>query len=313
VKPFLVVNPQSAGGATQRHFDAISQAVREAVGDCAHAFTERPLHAAELTRKALSEGHDLVIAVGGDGTINEVVNGFFAEPRSPEEPPKPLKPGAALGVLPRGTGGDLRRTIGLDSDLSRCAARLKGEKVAIDVGRADFVRDDGKPASRYFINVAEVGVGAKVVDIANASSKVLGGKLTFMLASVRALVGWRDVPIRFSLDGGPFEETAVTAFAIANGRYFGGGMMVAPDAKLSDGLFHITIWRGFTLADFALKSGSMYDGSHIKLKGTQTRTARTVRLEPVGAQPVSIEVDGERIGRLPATFTVLPGALHLVS
>lgn len=313
MKPFLVVNPQSAGGATQRHFDSIAQAVRNAVGECGHAFTERPLHAVELTRKALSEGHDLVIAVGGDGTINEVVNGFFAEPRSPDDPPRPLKPGAAFAVLPRGTGGDLRRTIGLDADLSRCAARLKGEKAAVDVGRVDFVADDGKPASRYFINVAEVGVGARVVDIANASSKVLGGKLTFMLASVRALVGWRDVPIRFSLDGGPFEETAVTTFAIANGRYFGGGMMVAPDAKLSDGLFHVTIWRGFTLTDFALKSGSMYDGSHIKLKGTQTRTARTVRLEPGGSQPVSIEVDGERIGRLPATFTVLPGALHLVS
>jgi len=312
MRPFLVINPQSAGGATQRHFDTISQAVREAVGECAHAFTERPLHAAELTRKALAEGCDLVIAVGGDGTINEVVNGFFEEPRQ-DKPSKPVKPGAALGVLPRGTGGDLRRTIGLDGDVRRSASRLKGEKAAIDVGRVDFTGDDGRPASRYFINVAEVGVGAKVVEIANASSKVLGGKLTFMLASVRALVGWRDLPIRFSLDGGPFEETSVTTFAIANGRYFGGGMMVAPEAKLSDGLFHVTIWRGFTLADFAFKSGSMYDGSHIKLKGTETRTARTVRLEAAGSEAVGVEVDGERIGRLPATFTVLPGALHLVS
>ena len=312
MKPFLVVNPQSAGGATQRHFDTISQAVRNAVGECAHAFTERPLHAAEITRKALNAGHDLVIAVGGDGTINEVVNGFFEEPRS-SEPPRPIKPGAALAVLPRGTGGDLRRTIGLDSDLWRCVARLKGEKAAIDVGRVDFTGEDGEPGSRYFINVAEVGVGARVVDIANASSKVLGGKLTFMLASVRALVGWRDLPIRFSLDGGPFEETSVTTFAIANGRYFGGGMMVAPEAKISDGLFHITIWRGFTLADFAFKSGTMYDGSHTRLPNTSTRTARTVRLEPGGSEPVAIEVDGEKIGRLPATFTVLPAALQLVS
>ena len=121
MKPFLVVNPKSAGGATQRHFDTISQAVRNAVGECPHAFTERPLHAAELTRKALGQGHDLVIAVGGDGTINEVVNGFFEEPRQGAES-RPLKPGAALGVLPRGTGGDLRRTIGLDADVQRSAA-----------------------------------------------------------------------------------------------------------------------------------------------------------------------------------------------
>ncbi|MGZ6143961.1 MAG: diacylglycerol/lipid kinase family protein [Myxococcales bacterium] len=312
MKPFLVVNPQSAGGATARHFDTIFQAVTNAVGACQHAFTERPLHASELTRKALGEGHDLVIAVGGDGTINEVVNGFFEEPK-PGVPPKALKPGAALGVLPRGTGGDLRRTIGLDGDVWRSAGRLKGEKASLDVGRVDYVDDAGAPRSRYFVNVAEVGVGARVVDIANASSKVLGGKLTFMLASVRALIGWKDLPIRASLDGGPAEEMSVTTFAIANGRYFGGGMMVAPEASLSDGLFHITIWTGFTLADFAFKSGTMYDGSHTRLKNTRTRTARTVHLEAAGTEPVGVEVDGERIGRLPATFTILPGALHLVS
>src|SRR2546426_11584238 len=106
MNPFLVVNPRSANGATARHFDSLSQAVRNAVGECAHAFTERPMHAAELTRKALSEGHDLVIAVGGDGTINEVVNGFFEEPITGQES-RAIKPGAALGILPQGTGGDL--------------------------------------------------------------------------------------------------------------------------------------------------------------------------------------------------------------
>ena len=311
MKPFIVVNPRSSGGATARHFDTIAQAVRNAVGDCAHAFTERPMHAAALTRTALAGGHDLVVAVGGDGTINEVVNGFFEEAR-PGVPSKPLRPGAALGVLPRGTGGDLRRSIGLDGDVFRSAARLKGERAAIDVGRVDYQDDDGRPAARHFINVGEVGVGARVVDLANSSSKILGGKLTFMLASMRALIGWRDLEIRASFDGGPPEDLSVTTFAIANGRYFGGGMMVAPEARLDDGQFHITIWSGFTLKDFVLKSAAMYDGTHVKLPGTRTRAARTVRLEARGSAPVGIEVDGERIGRLPATFTVLPGALHLV-
>jgi len=310
VKTFLVVNPRSAGGATARHFDTIVQAVRNALGDCAHAFTERPMHATELTRQALVE-HDLIVAVGGDGTINEVVNGFFEEPR-PGVPAKAIRPGASLGVLPRGTGGDLRRTIGLDGDLWRCVARLKGERGAVDVGRVDYQDDEGRPASRYFINVAEVGVGAKVVEIANASSKVLGGKLTFMLASMRALAGWRDLDIRVSVDGGPLEDHSVTTFAIANGRFFGGGMMVAPEARFDDGLFHLTLWKGFTLLDFVLKQGAMYDGSHVHLEGTTTRTAKTVRIESASKDPVAIEVDGERIGRLPAIFSLLPGALHLV-
>jgi len=311
LKPFLVINPRSANGATARHLDGIARAVRNVLGDVAHAFTEGAMHGAALTREALRAGHDLIVAVGGDGTINEVVNGFF-QPARPGEPPRPIKPSAALALLPRGTGGDLRRTLGFDRDLKRCAARLNGDRAAVDVGRVDYLAEDGLAASRYFINVGEVGVGARVVEIANRSSKRLGGKVTFMLASLRALLGWRDLRIAVSFDGGPAEDLSVTALVIANGKYFGGGMMVAPEARLDDGQFHVTIWSGYRLSDFVLKSGSMYDGSHVNLKGTRTRTARTVRVEPKGPGPVGIEVDGERLGRLPATFTLLPGALLLV-
>ena len=311
MKPFLVVNPRSANGATARHFDAILRAVRSAIGDAKHVFTERAMHAADLTRAALKAGYDLIVAVGGDGTMNEVVNGFF-QPARPGEPAKPVRSGAALAMLPRGTGGDLRRSVGLDRDLDRCAARLAGESGAVDVGRVDYVADDGSEASRYFINVGEVGVGARVVDIANRSSKRLGGRVTFVLASLRALAGWHDQRVRASFDGGPAEDLSVTSMAIANGKYFGGGMMVAPEALLDDGKFHVTIWSGYGLTDFVFKSGSMYDGSHVNLKGTRTRTARTVRVDPAGSESVDIEVDGERVGRLPATFTILPGALQLV-
>jgi diacylglycerol kinase family enzyme len=241
-----------------------------------------------------------------------VVNGFFEEPQ-PGQDARPMRAGAALGILPQGTGGDLRRTIGLDDNLRSSAPRLANESRAIDVGRVDYQDDDGRPASRYFINVAEVGVGAKVVDIVNTSSKVLGGKATFMLASMRALIGWKDLAVRASFDGGPLEALSVTTLAIANGRYFGGGMMVAPQARLDDGLFHVTIWSRYTLADFVLKSGAMYDGTHTKWDRTRTLSARTVRLEPGGSEKVGLEVDGEGIGCLPATFTVLPGALRLVS
>src|SRR4051812_30128 len=110
MKPFLIVNPRSANGATGKQFDQIAAAVRSSVGDHGHAFTERPMHAAELARKAIEDGHDLVIAVGGDGTINEVVNGFFGEAR-PGETPKAVNPDASLAVLPRGTGGDFRKTL----------------------------------------------------------------------------------------------------------------------------------------------------------------------------------------------------------
>ena len=311
-RPFLVVNPRSAAGATGRHFDDIAAAVRGAIGDHDHAFTARPLHAAELTRAALRAGADLIIAAGGDGTINEVVNGFFEEP-VPGQPDQPIRPGAALAVVPRGTGGDLRRTIGLDGDLLKSAARLKGTRRPIDVGRCDFTAEDGQTRSRYFINVADAGVGAEVVRIANQSSKVLGGQLTFTLASLRALFGWSDLPMKASIDGGPADERHVTTFSIANGRYFGGGMMVAPEAKLDDGLFHVTVWTGFGVLDFARYGGQLRDGTHVKLKGTRTSSGKTVRLEPGAGKPAGVELDGELVGRLPATFTLLPGAIELLS
>ena len=300
-RPFLVVNPRSAAGATGRHFDDIAAAVRGALGDHDHAVTARPFHAA-----------DLIIAAGGDGTINEVVNGFFEEAR-PGEPAKAIHPGAALAVVPRGTGGDLRRTIGLDGDLKKSAARLKGSLRAIDVGRCDFTTAEGDTRSRYFINVADAGVGAEVVRIANESNKALGGQLTFTLASLRALFGWSDLAMRASIDGGPVDERPVTTFSIANGRYFGGGMMVAPDAKLDDGLLHVTVWSGFGVLDFARYGGQLRDGTHVKLKGTRTASGKSVRLEPGSGKVANVELDGELVGRLPATFTVLPGAIELLS
>jgi diacylglycerol kinase (ATP) len=313
-KNFLIVNPRSAGGSTGRHFDDIAAAARAAVGQCDHVFTERPRHAEELTREALRRGARLVVAVGGDGTINEVVNGFFETP-VPGEDPRLVGEGAALGILPRGTGGDLRRTLELDPDLRKCGPRLAGSRKAIDVGRVEFVAPGGERAARYFVNVGEAGIGADVVTLANRGSKALGGKLTFKIASLRALAGWKDVAIRYSLDGGPFEEAQVTTFAVANGRFFGGGMQVAPSARLDDGLFAITVWTGYGLSDFVLKSASMYDGSHVKLSGTRTFVARTVRLEPSARSttPIGIEVDGEPIGTLPATFSVVPRGIHLVS
>jgi YegS/Rv2252/BmrU family lipid kinase len=313
-KPFLIVNPRSANGATGRHFDDIASAVREQLGDHDHAFTERMLHATTLARDALRAGAELIIATGGDGTINEVVNGFFEEAQ-PGVEPKLVRPGAALAVLPRGTGGDFRRTMGLDGDLRKSARHLRGERRPLDVGRVEFLDHDGKPAARYFVNVAGCGVDADIVDIANNSSKMLGGKLSFMIASLRGLAGWSDVSVRATLDDRPPEDLMITSFSVANGKYFGGGMMVAPDARLDDGLFHVTIWSNFGFKTFVLKSGVLYDGSHVKLPGTRIDSAKKIRLEPGPKEGKIglIELDGEPVGKLPATYTILPGAISLVS
>ena len=303
MRTFLVVNPESAGGATGRRWPEIRAEVLRALGDGAeHAFTERPMHAAALTAEALRKGFRRIVAVGGDGTLNEVVNGFFqAEGGVP--------PDACIALVPRGTGGDFRRTFGLNGSLRETCARLRGEVRPLDIGRVRFTRPDGTPGERYFVNVASFGVSGQVDRAVNSGSKLLGGKVSFFVASVRTLVGWRDQAVRIRVDGGPEESLAITTLAVANGQYFGGGMRVAPEADPSDGQFDVTIWSGYHLKDFALKSASVYDGRHVRWAGT--RTLRCRRLEATSDEEVLLYVDGEQPGRLPATFELLPGALRL--
>jgi YegS/Rv2252/BmrU family lipid kinase len=303
MRTFLVVNPQSAGGTTGRRWPEIRAEVLRAVGDGAeHAFTERPMHAAALTAEALKSGFRRIVAVGGDGTLNEVVNGFFQDGSgAPAD--------ACLALVPRGTGGDFRRTFGLNGSLRECCQRLAGEVRPLDVGRIRFTRPDGSPGSRYFVNVASFGVSGKVDQAVNSGSKALGGKVSFFIASVRTLLGWRDQQVRIRVDGGPEESLAITTLAVANGQYFGGGMRVAPEADPSDGQFDVTIWSGYHLKDFALKSASVYDGSHVRWAGT--RTLRCRRLEAASDEEVLLDVDGEQPGRLPASFELLPGALRI--
>jgi diacylglycerol kinase (ATP) len=303
VKPHLIVNPASANGRTGRHFDAIARAVRTAVGDFDCAFTRAPGDGAALAREAARAGAQLVVAVGGDGTASEVVDGLAPGARSDRA--------ATFGFIPRGTGGDLKRTLGWPDDLARAALLLAGgcERV-IDLGRVDYVGHDGRPASRHFANVAGFGVAGQVVRAVERAPKVLGGKVAFMVASARALAGWSDQRVRWRADGGPWREERITSVAICNGRYFGGGMMVAPDAQIDDGIFDVTVWKGFGLTDFMVKKGMLYDGTHVRLPNTERLRATVIEAEPAQDEPVLLDVDGEQPGRLPARFTLLPAVLR---
>jgi YegS/Rv2252/BmrU family lipid kinase len=303
MRTFLVVNPRSANGDTGRRWPDISAAVAKSVGDVGSAFTDAPMHAAALTAEALGKGYRCIVAVGGDGTLNEVVNGFFHTKGGPPAD-------ACLALIPRGTGGDFRRTFGWSSDLRAACARIRGEETrSLDVGRVSFFDGEGRTGHRYFVNVASFGVSGQVDKEVNRASKGLGGKATFFLASVKAMWRYRDQRVRLRLDGGAWQEQPITTVAVANGQYFGGGMRVAPTADPSDGTFEVTVWSGYTLVDFALKSRRIYNGTHTQLPGT--RTFRTRLLEAESDEEVLLDVDGEQPGRLPVRVELLPGALRL--
>lgn len=303
MKTFFVVNPHSANGSTGRRWASYAAVIARSLQDFGVEFTKGPMHARDIARTALLAGYECVVAVGGDGTINEVVNGFFDAGR-------PIRPTAALGVLPRGTGGDFRRTFEWDTDFELAVRRLKTpETRPFDVGQCDFIDLHGNPARRYFANVCSFGVSGMVDQEVARTSKALGGKLSFMVGSLKALARYRDRKVRVAFDAGPSQELSVTTLSVCNGRYFGGGMKIAPQADVSDGLFDITIWSGFGLSDFVLKNSAIYSGRHVELPGTQTKQCQRIHAE--SDEEVLIDCDGEQPGRLPCTMTVLPSAIRL--
>ncbi|HUL58561.1 MAG TPA: diacylglycerol kinase family protein [Anaeromyxobacteraceae bacterium] len=303
MRPFLIVNPASANGRTGRHFDAIARAVRGALGEFEALFTTCRGDGARLAREAVGAGGDLVVAVGGDGTASEVIDGIAAAPG---------RDVAQFGFIPRGTGSDFRRSVGLPADVGGAARALANPRTSrIDLGRITYLGHDGRPQVRHFANVAGCGVAGLVVRKVEQGTKAFGGKVSFMIASARALLEYQDQPVRWRADGGPWTEQRITSLSVCNGRWFGGGMLVAPEARIDDGQFDVVIWSGLGLRDFITKKRMLYDGTHVRLPNTRVLRAREVEVEPVGGAQVLLDVDGEQPGMLPARFTLLPGALEV--
>ncbi len=306
MKTFFVVNPKSANGSTGKRWGELVGTIARALPDFGVEFTKAPMDAVDLTRRAIESGYECVVAVGGDGTINEVTNGFFRDG-------KPINAQAALGVLPRGTGGDFRRTFEWDTDFEAAVQRLKTPDTRpFDVGLAEYRNHAGAVERRYFANIFSFGVSGQVTDEVNRGSKALGGKISFMWGSLKALSKYTDQQVKITIDGQPPLITPITTVAVANGRYFGGGMKVAPSADVSDGIFEITIWSGYGLSDFVFKSAGVYSGAHIGWKGTTALKGREVKVETVDpAARVLVDCDGEQPGQLPCTIKLLPGAIRL--
>jgi YegS/Rv2252/BmrU family lipid kinase len=300
---FLVLNPASAGGRTHRNWPAI----RAALGTAGVTFdlhrTTAEGDATHAVRDALAGGYRTILVVGGDGTLNEAVNGFF-DPAG-----DPIGGEASIALLPSGTGGDFRRVAGIPSGLD-AAARLiaSGSQRSIDVGRVDF--DGG--TRRFFINIADCGMGGEVVARINRSSHKRGGvrgSAMFLGASLATLWGYTSRVARVTVDG-VTSERDVRSVVIANGRYFGGGMRVAPDAELDDGRFDVVI-IGETGRTRALTGiPSLYRGRHVRRREVEVHRARVVRVSCEDA-PMLFDVEGEQVGTTPATLTCLPSAIRI--
>ena len=302
-----IVNPHSMGDRTATNWPNMLSRLTAALGTVDFVFTDAPMAAKHLTRQALKDGVDQIIAVGGDGTVNEVVNGFF-------EKGEPINPDAVLAILPSGTGGDLRRTLTLPDTREAQIERIaRGEIRRIDLGKVTY-RDDatGEQVVRYFDNIASFGLSGLADRIVNGLkySKRLGGKFAFQWGMIKALASYRRQPVRLRVDEAFDQVVNVTTTAVCNGRYFGGGMHMAPNALPDDGLFDVIIVADVGPIELLTKSRSIYSGNHLRYNKVTALRGRKITATPVrGAGPVLLDIDGEAPGRLPATFEILPRAL----
>jgi YegS/Rv2252/BmrU family lipid kinase len=302
-RPYAVVNPRAALGKSRRLWPRLYQELSRTLGVFPWDWTERPLHASTLVRNALGEGRDLIICVGGDGTLNEVVNGFFGEQRS-------LSRQAALAVVPCGSGGDFRRSLGLSGSVrSAVAALLAGDTREADVGRLSYRSFSGEVADRFFVNIASFGLSARVAHLVSRQPSCLGGSGRFFLATVQALLSHKDEHVNLEVDGEPVPPQILKTAAVANGRFFGGGMQIAPHALIDDGLLDLVLLGAVGLRDFLVWGPRLYRGRHLAHPCVHYRKVSTV--SATGPASVMVEVDGEPIGTLPTTFSLLPRALRV--
>jgi YegS/Rv2252/BmrU family lipid kinase len=306
--PLLIVNPMSAGGATGRMFASMRATVEARLGAVDVEMTRSGGHAAELARKGADEGRPLIVAVGGDGTFSETVNGILAA-----EKPCPV------GLIGAGTGGDFRKTLGLEHRLDKYLdAIASGATRSIDVGKARFRGKDGRDKDHYFVNILSAGMGGLVDQYVATGSRLLGGTMAYFMASTKALFRIKPGTVRFELTtpDGKAETRELPGYmmAVCNGQYFGSGMHVAPMAKIDDGRFEVVVMNAPNKVAFAVTSQAIYDGKHLASKDVTHFSCTKVHMDLVNEEARStflLDVDGEPLGGLPLTVEVMPGAITL--
>jgi len=294
----FLVNPASDNGATGKRWPELAHRAAMLGLSGESLLSERPEHMIELAERAARGGAELVVAVGGDGTLNETINGLMRAGRTTE-----------LATIPIGTGMDFVRTYRIPTRFEDAVRTAKdGATRTIDVGLVHYRTWAGEEAERYFGNVGSVGMSAAVARRANDMSKVLGGRATFFYALVRVFLEWQNTVIDIDLDG-ERRSARMHDVIVANGQYHGGAMWLAPDARPDDGLFDVLLIGDVTKLDFATTAPKLYRGTHLAHPKVDLERARSVS---VGAgERLPIELDGEQVGTTPVRFDVVPGALRV--
>jgi diacylglycerol kinase (ATP) len=300
----VILNPTAGQGRARAKLSEIERALAKHEGRSEILLTHGPGHAADLARAAHAEGVNVIAVVGGDGTLNEVVQAYVGPDGEP-------RPGPDLALIPCGTGGDFRRTMGVHSDVEVAVARaVDGQRREVDLGVLRFEPHAGFSPIRGFINVASFGLSGAVDAVVKNVPSILGGKAAFLVATVRAMARYKNPSVRVKVDGEVWLEGPSMTVAMGNGRYFGGGMMIAPEADPSDGKLSVVSLGDLRRRDAVALTGKIYAGTHIREHGVRSTSGVRIEAEAVHAwAEVLLDVDGEQPGKLPVVATIHRAAL----
>ena len=305
LKTQVIVNPESNKGRTRRRWSQIKEALKFFLKEFKYEFTEKPFQAIDISRAAIREGSELIVGVGGDGTMNEIANGFF-------DGRTIINPDSVMGIVPSGTGCDFIRSLHIPSNLKKAMQVItQAPSPTIDIGIARFRSPEGSFEERYFLNVADFGFGGEVLERMNRV-RAKRKAASYLKSTLATFLQYKNKRMRIIVDGKEIPQGEYLIGAISNGRIFGKGMKIAPEARLDDELFDIILVRGMKIWEFLRNVWKIYAGTHLShpkitfIKGT--------KIEAIPEDPdedILIEIDGEQVGKLPATFEIIPRSLSV--
>ena len=300
----IVVNPIAGSGKAKDVAKALQQKIKLlSVSECQFTFTKEKEDAISITRKAIAEGASLVVSIGGDGTINEVINGFFIDG-------VPMNDKCELAILDGGTGSSFSRIIhGKRTVNQQIETLFHSKTVALDLGLVNYNDFSGKQVCRIFANECQTGIGTRVVSMVGKTSKLFGGRIAFGFASTIQAIGMKPQKLKIAYDDEPFQKISLLGLVVGNGWECAGGMKLTPDANLTDGFFDVLSISEMGLVKRLLNLSKVYSGKHLLSSGFLVKRCKELKIR--SDIKIAFEADGELLGNSPFDIQILPTAIRV--